>query len=104
LGERGDRHHVYNNPDWTERFAIFERWLAKEPPLPQEQPSPIDWALELLQRLEMPSVSFVDDESANLFLRGVQDKLSEVIEEVEQVCSGFCDRFWRAFTSAISHV
>ncbi|ACB54404.1 hypothetical protein cce_5058 [Crocosphaera subtropica ATCC 51142] len=104
FGSRGDRHYTYANPDLTERYELFDRWLASEQPLPTEQPSPVQWAMRMLHRLESPARSFVDSTEANKFLQAIDSKLTSVVDEVEKVCSDFCPRFWEAFRLAISEV
>ncbi len=104
FGPRGERHYTYANPDLSERYELFDRWLASEEPLPTEDPTPVQWAMRMLHRLESPARSFVDSTEANKFLRAIDSKLTSVVDEVEKVCSDFCLRFWQAYGSAIVDV
>ncbi len=104
FGERGARHYTYANPDLTERYELFERWLASEEPLPTEEPTPVQWAMMMLHRLESPARSFVNSTEASEFLKAIDSKLTNVLDDVEKVCSDFVSRFWEAFRLAIVDV
>ncbi len=99
-----DRHYTYANPDLSSRYELFDRWLASEEPLPTEDPSPVQWAMGILYRLESPASSFVNSTEANLFLGAIEGKLTNILDEVEKVCSDFISRFWNAFNLAIVDV
>ncbi|MEL4896953.1 DUF3854 domain-containing protein, partial [Crocosphaera sp. Alani8] len=95
FGPRGARHYTYANPDLTERYELFDRWLASEDPLPTE-PTPVQWAMNTLHRLEFPARSFDDSSKAADFLSDIDPKLTNIIEDIQKVCSDFVSRFIKA--------
>ncbi len=104
FGERGDRHYTYANPDLSERYELFDRWLASEEPLATEEPTPVQWALGMLYRLESPAIRFVNSTEANKFLKAIEPRLLSILVDIQKVCSDFISRFWNAFDLAIVDV
>ncbi|EAZ88252.1 plasmid replication protein, CyRepA1 family [Crocosphaera chwakensis] len=102
FGERGDRHYTYANPDLSDRNQLFERWLASEEPLPKDDPDVVRWALRVLERLESPARNFIDGEAASKFIKAVEQKVVQHLDQIEAVCHGWANRFFAAFNFAIA--
>ena len=100
FGERGDRHYTYANPDLTERYELFDRWVNNEDPLPTDDPDVVQWALRVLERLECSARHFVDGKAASNFIQAVEQKISGHLDQIEAVCHGWATRFFAAFQVA----